>query len=276
MPKQLTTSINRNLNYPLGQIIHELFNYGIEGNIISGGMLGNNIPNVLEESADQLAIIGSKLRFPDGREFRYTKCGTTGIGIAKMAQAEAATANWYDQLQTGLGWSAGDQSGTILITAGATPAVNEWKEGWLFVNKGTGLGQCHKITSNTSHATEPVVSVLNPTVSAIPAASEVTIIKSNFRDSLVVATGGLTARPIGVPLIGVTASYYYWSQVKGPAPLTVDTGETVVIGQPVSHPATCAVAGTCGPCVTLENRYGIVMRVGAADEIALVDLDLGL
>ena len=58
--------------------------------------------------------------------------------------------------------------------------------------------------------------------------------------------------------------------------MTVDTGESVVIGMPVTHPATSAVAGACGPCVTLENRYGNVMRVGDADEIAIVNLDLGL
>ncbi len=56
----------------------------------------------------------------------------------------------------------------------------------------------------------------------------------------------------------------------------MDTGETVVIGMPVTHPAACAVAGACGSCITLENRYGNVMRVGAADEIAIVNLDLGL
>ena len=58
--------------------------------------------------------------------------------------------------------------------------------------------------------------------------------------------------------------------------MTVDTGESITIGLPVTHPATCAVAGACGPCVTLENRYGNVMFVADADEIAIVNLDLGI
>ncbi len=276
MPRQLTTSITPVLNAPLSEILYDLFNYGINGSIISGGMLGNTTPNIHAENADQLAIISSKLRMKDGREFYYTKNGAAEIGVAKMAQAEAATDKWYDQIQTAHGWTAGDKSNTCLITTAATPTVNEWAEGWMFVNKGTGLGYNYRIKTNTSHATIVTVTLEDEVVVDIPAASELTFIKSNFMDSIVVPTGGLTAMAIGVPLFVVTANYYYWSQTKGPAPLTVDTGETITIGMPVTHPATCAVAGACGPCVTLENRYGHVMRVGAADEIALVNLDLSL
>ncbi|MCK5601951.1 hypothetical protein KAR91_08785 [Candidatus Pacearchaeota archaeon] len=276
MPKQLTTSLSKTANNPLSDLVYDLFNYGVDGNIISGGMLGNTTPNPYAESADQLATIGSKLRLKDGREFMYCQDGGAGIGVALMGQAEAATDKWYDQLQTGHGWTAGDTSNTCLITTAATPVINEWAQGWMFVNKGTGLGYNYRILTNTSHATIVTVTIEDPVVEDIPAASELTFIKSNFKDTIVVATGGLTAIAIGVPLIPITASYYYWSQIKGPAPLTVDTGETITIGMPVTHPATCAVAGACGPCVTLENRYGNVMRVGAEDEIALVNLDLGL
>lgn len=277
MPRQLPSSINANTNTPLAEVVHGLFNYGVYGNIISGGMIGNTTPNIYAESADQLAVIGSKMRMRNGTEFIYSKAGSATIAIASMAQAEAATSQWYDQVQTDYGWSIGDSSGTILITAGSTPGANEWAEGWLTINKGTGIGQQYQILTNTSHATLPVVTLAdsNGIVTAFPAASEATVLKSNFMDTIVVATGGLTAIAVGVPLIAITANYYYWGQTKGPAPLIVDTGETVVIGMPVTHPATSAVAGAIGPCVTLENRYGYVMRVGAAAEPAIVNLDLG-
>lgn len=278
MPGFNPASISSALNYPLSEQVHRMFNYGIDGNIISGKMWHNAVPNVYAESVTQLADIGTMLRMPasDSRAFIYCKAAAAEIGIAKMAQAEAATSQWYDQLQTAYGWAAGASSGTILITTGATPTANEWKDGWLFINKGTGLGEMHRIISNTSHATIPTVTIAEPLVQAIPAASECTILKSNFLDTIVVATGGLTARPIGVPLITVTASYYYWSQVKGPAPMIVDTDDSVTVGLPCACPATCAVAGTIGPAVTLEGHYGIVMRAGDVAEISIVDLDLGL
>lgn len=276
MPRIESTSINPNSNTPLSELVHGIFNYGLYGNLISGGMLGNTTPDIYGENVDQLAIIGSKLRLRNGCEFIYQKAGAAEIGIAKMAQGEAPTDKWYDQVQTAYGLVAGVSSGTVLITTGSTPAVNEWAEGWLLCNKGTGIGQIYQIKNNTSHATLPVVSLYDDIITSIAASAEITIVKSPFMDTIVVATGGLTSIPVGVPLITVTAEYYFWGQTKGPCALTVDTGETVTIAMPVTHPATCAVAGTCGPCVTLENRYGTILRVGEAGEPAIVNLDLGL
>lgn len=277
MPGFNPASISSALNYPLSEQVHRMFNYGIDGSIISGKMWHNALPNVYAESVTQLADIGSKLRMKDSREFIYCKAAAAEIGIAKMAQAEAVTDQWTDETQTAYGWTAGDTSNTCLITTGSTPTADEWKDGWMIQTNGTGLGQMHRIVSNTSHATLPVVTVAEAVVTDIPAAGQLSFVKSNFLDTIVVdKTAGLTALAIGVPLITVTASYFYWSQVKGPAPLTVDTGETVSVGFPVTHPATCAVDGTCGPCVTLENRYGDVMYVAAADKIAVVNLDLGI
>ena len=276
MPKQLPGSISTAVNTPLSEIVHGLFNYGINGNLISGGMFVNSAPNVYAENEDQLALIGSKLRMVDGKEFHYCKAGAAGIGIAKMAQAEAVTSDWTEEVQTDYGFLEGATSGIVLIT-GTAPTANEWAEGWLLVNKGTGIGQMYRIKTNTSHATLPIISLYDAVVTAFPAASEVSIIKSNFMSTIVVdKSAGLTAHAIGVPLIDITADYYYWSQTKGPAPLIVDTSDSVSVGFPVTHPATCAVDGTCGPCVTLENRYGDVMWVGTADEPCIVTLNLGL
>ena len=140
MPNQNPGDISQALNTPLSAIVHGLFNYGINGDIISGGMIVNAAPNVYAENADPQAIIGSILRMKDGREFVYCQNGAAEIGVAKMAQAEAATSNWYDQIQTGHGWTTGEIAATCLITTGATPTANEWAQGWMTVVKGTGLG----------------------------------------------------------------------------------------------------------------------------------------
>jgi hypothetical protein len=53
----------------------------------------------------------------------------------------------------------------------------------------------------------------------------------------------------------------------------VDTGDTLTIGEPVGSPGTNAVAGAVGGATTLEGRYGKAMSIGAADEIALINLN---
>jgi hypothetical protein len=58
--------------------------------------------------------------------------------------------------------------------------------------------------------------------------------------------------------------------------MTVDTGDTVILGNPVGFPSTNAVAGACGVISTTGtgNIYGNCMTVGVADETALVFLTL--
>lgn len=271
------SALDRDISQPLGRIIGEAFRDGINCSIITGGLLaGGSAQTVYEESVTQNYYIGSKMRMIDGREFIYQRDGGSGSGIAVMNQAAAVVANYTEEVQTGYAWAAEAQEGTILITTGNTPAADAWKDGWLVVNKVSNLGQFHKIATNTSHATLPYITLYDPVVSGWLATGELSIIPSMFSKTLTVATGGLTNRPTGVGLIAITASYYYWGCVKGPAPLLVDTAENLTIGDEVGHPATCAVAGACGVDVTLKANYGRVIFVAAADEIAIVDLSLGL
>jgi len=66
---------------------------------------------------------------------------------------------------------------------------------------------------------------------------------------------------------------YFWAQVKGACPMYVDTGDTLVIGEGVCNGGT--VAGACGIAITLKTHWGVAMTIGAAGEIACIDLDLG-
>jgi len=82
-----------------------------------------------------------------------------------------------------------------------------------------------------------------------------------------------TGYATGVPLIDVTADYYYWAQVGGVAPILTDGSETNVIGDPTGPPATYATAGSCGVYVTLNQQWGNVLHVGGGDnEPALINL----
>lgn len=247
------------------------------GKEYSPGLLaGKTTQTVFEISATANYPLGTKVKFPDRREFIYCKAGGVELAPALMCQAPVQVANYTEQVQTAYGWSKGATTGTILITTGATPAANAWAEGYMIVNKGTGLGQAYRIKSNTSHATIPTVVLYDPIVTAFAATSEITIVASPFNGTIVAPATTLTGIPVGVPLLTVTLGYYYWSQVKGPCAMTVDTGDTVVIGEPVGSAGTNAVAGAIGVGVTTEGHYGRLMSLNVADETALVWLDLGL
>jgi len=264
-----------NIGQMVSRRIQEAFKYGIDCDIIQGGLLVSGAEqSIYAQSITQNYFLGTKIQMIDGREFIYSKAGSGGAAIGTMNQAEAPMSNWEDEVQTAYGFAIGQKSGTVLITTGSGLTADEWKDGFLVVLSGTGVGQCHKIKSNTAHATLPVVTLYDPVITAILAADHITITKNRFLDTIVVPTGALTARETGVALITVTAAYYYWSQVKGPAPLLVDTGGALVIGDPVGNGA--AVAGACDIAITVKGHWGRVLSVGAATEYATIDLDLGL
>ncbi len=280
MPKRDLANMDGDMFSPIGKLLQQAFAHGIDNDIVQGGILSGQtaLQSVYAESATQNCVLGSKLvEKESGREFHYSKAGAVALGKALMTQGAVEVSNYLEQIQTAHGFAAAATSGNVLITTGATPAADLFRDGWLLCGKGAGLGQAFPILSSSSHATIVAI-VLKAGFSvqtAIAAASECSLIASPFRNTIVAPVTTLTASPAGVPLLAVTAAYYYWAQTKGPCAMTVDTGDTVVIGEPCGSPGTNAVAGTVGIATTVQGHYGKVMAIGSADESCLVNLDLG-
>ena len=257
------------------RIVRQALIDGIDGSIISGGLLAEgSAQGIYEENVAQQYVLGTKMRFKDGRVFRYAKAGAVALEKALMCQGPAVVSNYVTQIQTAHGIAAGLSAGNILITTGATPAADLFKDGWLLVSKAGGMGQVRRILTSGSHATIIAVTFEGALEEAIAATSECSLIQSPFKASIVVPVTTRTNVPIGVPTIEVTAEYYYWSQTGGAAAMLVDTGDTLVIGDPVGVPATNAVAGAVGIAVTVKGRYGDCMYISAAGEAALIDLKI--
>jgi len=256
------------------RLLARTFLDGIDSDLFLGGLLDTGVhQGIYTESATQNYVLGTKRILPDGREFRYCLSGAAIIA-GVMSQGPAPIANYTDEAQTAYGFAIGALTGTVLITTGSTPVADAWKDGWMCCALGTGLGHLYKILSNTSHATLPVVTLETPIRVAIPAASTISIIPCQYRGTITVPTTVTTGVPVGVPLIGITSGYYYWSQVHGPAPLLVDTSETIVIGCPVGLPNTADVAGACGVALVSKPIYGKCMVVEGATYYAIIDLTI--
>lgn len=281
MSKRNLANIDADMFSPIGRLLQQGFAHGLDCDIVQGGLESGQtaLQSIYAQAAVQNCAIGSKLvEKESGREFIYTQAGSVNLSKALMTISLPPVSNYLDIAQTAYGWAVGDSSGNVLITTGATPATDYFKDGWLVVNKGTGLGQCYPILSSSSHAT--IVAVVlksgHVVITAWPEASEVSLVKNVFRDVIVAPVTTLTATPAGVPIIDVTATYFYWNQVKGPCAMTVDTGDSLTIGEPVGAAGTNAVAGAVGVASTLEGHYGRAMTLATGDETCLVNLDLGL
>lgn len=232
---------------------------------------------IYEQSSTQQYVLGSQLVYPDGRKFRYAYNGGVALSKAYMTQSPAGVANCQEEIQTTSGASVavGDQEIVVDVTSASAITDDLYAEGWLVVNKSTGIGDIYKIVACKLLTTTTARLLLEtPIRTALAATTEVTLVKNRWK-GVVVSTTTATQTPTGVPLIDVTINYYAWLQTAGPAPIYVDTGDTIVIGNNVGTPGTAAVAGACGvqTAGTLPI-WGQVMYVATGDEVALVDLHL--
>ena len=247
-------------------------NYGA---ILAGGVA----QDIFTASATQNYNIGTIHDTPDGRRFRYSKAGGVNITRALMQQAGVADSKFIDITQTGHAQAVGATSITTLCTTGSASAANAFAGGKMIVTTGTNLGDIYDIVSSTLESTDTLMDLVlaQPLRHIIAATDKVTLIPNRNMSTVVAIATTLTAAAAGVPLVDVTAAYYYWAQTRGPAPLIVDTGDTLVVGGKAGVPATDAIAGTCGTTTATAYAfpvYGTVLWIGTAAEPALINLEL--
>lgn len=234
--------------------------------------------SVFETSATQKHRLGA--RFCDGdRTFRYAKAGAAGGCLkAKMTESQVIDTKTHNIAQTGHAWAVGDVSGTMLITTGGTWATNEFTDGYFFSNDEAADGDIYRVLASqiTSTVTILQLELETPIRTAIPVTTEMSLVPNRFYDVVISPTTTSTGYSTGVPLVDVPNGYYFWAQTAGPCPMVVDQGATdgnvIVIGNTVGVGANDA--GTCMNRVTLEHSFGNVLIVGAATEVALINLSI--
>jgi len=233
-------------------------------------------------TSDQRYALGTELELDDatGRKYRYCKNGAVVLTAAKVNQSAAGTANWQNQVQTnGSAWSIGDKTVTAVLTSTATK--DQFADGYLTIEDGTGEGQMYLIKGNkagTANATsgydvEIELADEGGIRIATATTSEVSVTLNKHASTLVAAVNP-TGTLVGVNPMAVTAAYFFWAQVKGPAAVVVDDTDTIVVGDKVM--TSESVAGTCALVVAAadDHTFGTVMRAAAVGETALIDLNI--
>ena len=233
---------------------------------------------IYEESSDQRYRIGTELVYNDGREFEYAHNSTIALSKALMCQMAVRQAELVEEIQTAKTQTEGDQEITVLITTGITLAEDALTDGIMVVNKSTGLGDIYKILASKVDITDDTqLTLLLETKlrNALVAASELTMLKHRSMDVVVRATttSGIS---VGVPLIDITASYFFWLQRRGYTPVLTDTGETLIVGEPAGKPGTPNIAGAIGVVANdgTDEVWGSVVYVAEAAECSIIDLKL--
>ncbi len=242
-------------------------------------------PSLWNPTADQRHGLGRILKFDDGtnRAFKYLENGATAaIAKARMVASEATDPQCKDSLQDSD--HTQDVGATVInIKTDTGNAINDGDliNSWLFVNQSNdGLleaGDCYLINNNTWVTSDTTLQITladqGGIRNAIRATANLTIVKNKNKDVIVKPTT-LTGPMIGVTLAVVPVSYFFWAQFRGPTCVIIDTGDTLIAGEPVGHIDTSGTAGSIGLVSTFaeDNMVGHLLTWADGADFGLVDL----
>lgn len=227
--------------------------------------------DVLSDSADRLAKLGSYRETADGRGFRYMKVGAVATVPGKVYQSAALDAT-NQTLSGGFAVAAAAIGDTVVTTTATTTlAANLVAEGFLSVDVTPGMGQLYQIQSHLA-ASAAVVSfnLYDPIRVALTTSSRVIVTKHPY-DSVVVEPGTPTGVITGVASHVVTALQYGWLQTYGVASVLF-TG-TGVAGKSVGS-LTGGTSGSSAPAIAATNILGYNIATSITGEYSFVYLTL--
>lgn len=211
---------------------------------------------IYEESATALHRVGERLQLGDGRVFYYAKNGAVALTPGTLLVEQDQTA-----LHINLSCAAaaiGDKE--VTVTLGATAATaNEYAEGYLSVNDGTGEGHIYKIKSHPAADASATLKVklydgINVALVA-SATSEVSLLHNPYY-GVIISVADQANCPVGVAVIATTAAYYCWVQTWGVANVLAD--EAVAQGDECTI-GTSVVGAVEAVDAVGEPRVGISM-----------------
>ena len=227
--------------------------------------------DIFVESSIQKAPLGARWNFNDGRSFVYCKNAAVALAVGTLLQAAAPQANHLNKTISGA-HAIGATAITVNIVTTAVTA-NEYREGFIHINDAAGEGYSYKILQHpaASAAATCAIKIYDSVeVALVDTTSEYSLTKHPNGDVIVYPATAATSIPIGVANRVVTASYYFWAQVRGVC--AVLAGGTLVIGNDVIPDVTVPGAVIPGGTTDIVGAIGRVLRANANTEYALVNL----
>jgi hypothetical protein len=205
--------------------------------------------------------VGSQLCLADGRKYRYALKSAAAAVAGDVQSAPAQVAN-HDK-QTPVAAAVGAVS--VATALGASTTADQYRDGYLSVEVGTGFGYVYAIASHGVIATAGSVPLREPVQVAIPAtANSVSLISSPWR-AVVVAPTTETGAIAGCAVKPIAASAFGWLQTRGVGSATCVA--STVAGENLSIITT---AGSLGPVAA-----GTTMVIAVLNGVAVSATDKG-
>lgn len=201
---------------------------------------------LFEESSTPKHAVGTRMQLADGRVFFYSLNGASALAAGKLNMS-VATPSGHEDCDVAVAVSAQDKEITVTPATAAVTA-NQYAEGWVSTRQTSGLGQFRKVLSNPAAgiAANVKLTMYDPFTAAITTSGQVDLMRNPY--SGVIESATEEQSPAGVPLIAVTAAYYFWNQTWGPANCLANG--TVPLGSMLT-PGT--VAGSVAEFATATN-----------------------
>ena len=216
----------------------------------------------------QLFPLGSRLLYGN-TVYAYGKLAATAVTAGKCVTHAASIAHHFDLTPTA-GVAAGETAISV-ETAGTDITLNQYANGYLYINDAAGEGQMLRIKSNPAHdhSADPsiIITCYDDLATAITTSSRVTLIPDP-RSAQIVQAATTTGATLGVTVVDMAASAYGWFSVSGPA--TILTSGTLVVG---NHAVPLGAAGAVGPAAgDVIQVIGTVMIVNVTTDYSLINL----
>jgi hypothetical protein len=212
------------------------------------------------------AALGELRKTADGRRFRYGVNGTgsgTALAAGKLNQVATASANHVNR--TGVTTVVGQQSVTFAV-GNTLVSSNQYAQGYLVVNAGTGAGQALLISGNNAVAANgsPVVNLADAIMTATSVSDSKFSLHPHPYGAVIVNASTLGAGAAGVNIVSVADTYFAWFQVGGVCSVLSDAG-AAAIGAPITY--SDDTAGAVGPAETdavgATLGYALILGVSA-------------
>lgn len=217
--------------------------------------------DVYEEDVIKRGMLGM-VRRVGGRTFVYAKAGGTALGIGMLGVQPTPVAN-HQNVAAFVAVVVG--ANTVTVTLGATLAsLNQYEDGYLVISDAAGEGTAYKIRRNPAADSSATLelSLYDKVHTALTTNSECCLIPNPY-NGLVISVTDQADVPGGVPIIGVTAAYYFWCQTGGICPVLADEN----VAQGLALTIGTSVAGA------VEAADGAGEPVIGSAYIALVDTE---
>ncbi|MFH2075551.1 MAG: hypothetical protein ABIJ57_09430 [Pseudomonadota bacterium] len=224
--------------------------------------------SIYKQSVNKMEDLDTVRVLEDGRMFAYARAGAVALAPGKLTISPVPSGNANNEALSAT-QSAAIGATSVIVTFGGAVTADYYADGWFWVNDATGEGHLYRIKSHPAGTADVTLELKDSIRVALVASTSEWSAIANRQNLVVLSTFAQTGCIAGVPPIVVDINYYFWNQVKGPAPVLADG--TLVIGDQCGQ---IAVAGAVTPLGANDviGSVGTVMSVNVATEYALVNL----